>query len=169
MRHIVVALLLGLAGAIADARSLVVTQQSVSYELPKDWTVKRWTEKTGEAISTNAATSYLMEVERHGTAGTPLDYPNSESLTGGRTLKWDYSESFPKSGQFVLQGEVIFPDPKVGATVRIYIFSPDKPTGVAKDASLVVLRAVASSVKVLGARKCWPPGECPPGVVHAIK
>lgn len=152
--------------AAAHARSIVETQQSTAYELPGGWTVLSWTEKTGEATLTNKTSGDLLKVERFGLAGTPTSYPNSEDLASGRTLTWEYTETTTGIGDSQLRGEVKFAD----AIVRIVVWDGSVPfTVIDQKAGLVAMRSIAASVKILGPRKCWPAGECPPGEVKEEK
>lgn len=148
--------------ATAIAGSIVETQQSTSYEVPAGWSVERWTEKTGEAVLKNASTGNILIVERYGLSGTPSNYPNREAV-GDRTLTWEYVDIFGE-GYFTLSGEVKFKD----ALIRMW-FATTLVAGVDKEASLAAMRVIAKSVKILGARKCWPAGECPPGTVTEVK
>lgn len=106
-----------------------------------------------------------MQVERYGLTGKPTDYPNSERIDGGRTLTWEYRDVL-KNGDFTLSGEVKLKD----AIIRMFAGRASAPfTGVDKEAALKAMRSIAAGVKILGARKCWPPGECPPGEVKEAK
>ena len=152
----------------AHARTTVETQQSTAYDVPNGWSVARWSEMTGEAILTNEAGDTLT-VERHGLKGAPTSYPNSEKLTAGRTLTWEYVEYRKKEiDASQLYGEIKFAD----AIVRIAVWRASPPLSsspVNKETGLVAMRSVAASLKILGPRKCWPPGDCPPGEVKVSK
>lgn len=150
--------------AAAHARSTVETQQSTAYDVPAGWSVTRWSEKTGEATLTSKSGDAL-KVERYGLTGTPTGYPNSEEVGGGRTLTWEYAENRAHGiDASQLHGEIKFAD----AIVRIVVWNASVPLSspVDKDAGLLAMRSIAASLRILGPRKCWPPGDCPPGEVR---
>lgn len=152
---------------VAHARSIVETQQSTAYEVPDGWSVSRWTEATGEATLKHKKTGDLLQVERYGTAGKPVNYSQSEEVSSGRTLTWEYTEQSGGAAPYSrLRGEVKLAD----ANIRISVWQPSFTAGaIDKNVGLAAMRSIAASVKVLGARKCWPPGECPPGEVKESK
>lgn len=150
----------------AHARSIVETQQSTAYDVPDGWSVSTWTEKTGEATLKNKKTGDALKVERYGSAGPAVSYPNSEEVGSGRTLTWEYTEHLGGIGDSQLHGEVKLAD----TIIRIVVWRPEPPFGaIDKDSGLAAMRSIAISVKILGPRKCWPPGECPPGEVKESK
>ena len=168
MRTILASMLLVAVVALPTAaREVVTTQQSVAYDLPEGWTVARWTEKTGEAQLKNAKSGNLITVERYGTSDPP-SYAHNEAIGTDRILTWEYADSPLTPGDITLSGNVSFTDAKVGARIVVFVASSDLK-GIDKDAAMTALRTIASSVKILGPRKCWPPGECPPGEVKTLK
>ena len=153
----------------AHARSIVETQQSTAYDLPDGWSVLRWDEKTGEATLKNGKTGDFLKVERYGLAGEPTSYPNSEEVASGRTLTWKYTEDLgPILPGSRLNGEVRLTET---AIIRIVVWPPIAVaiSMIDKEAGLAAMRSISASVKILGPRKCWPPGECPPGEVKTVK
>jgi hypothetical protein len=152
----------------AAAQSIVETQQSIAYELPAGWSVSTWSETTGEAILKNTKTGDLMWIERYGVSTAPEDYKNSEQIQPDRTLAWQYVGAVTRAGIVLpdsLRGEVRFPD----AVIHMQVAAENKGllanAGVDQTGGLDAMRRVVSSLRVLGPRRCWPPGECPPGEV----
>jgi hypothetical protein len=162
-----VSVVLGSSGA-SVAQAIVETQQSVAYELPAGWSVSVWTEATGEAVLKNKKTGDVMWVERQGVATAQKGYTNSEQVLPDRTLAWQYIPADTRAGVVLpdsLRGELRFPD----AVIHMQVAAENKGllsnAAVDQTGGLDALRRVASSLRVLGARRCWPPGDCPPGEV----
>ena len=152
----------------AHARSIVTTQQSVSYDLPEGWTVDRWTGKTGEAILKNTKSGDTIQVERYGVLTETQSYAHVEKIGDDRRLSWEYADDPLSPGNVTLKAQVTFTDPSVAARISIGAVTLESK-GIDKENDLAAVRAIAGSVNVTGPRKCWPAGECPPGTIKEVK
>lgn len=141
---------------------IVDTAEGLSFELPDGWSVKSFDEVTGSAFLVGPD-DYSMGVSRDGLSGYS-EYPDKESLPDGRELQTEYKPFLDKTTNMVLYSRVMLKD----ECVRIGITRlKAKDVGVEKDRGFAWLRAVASSVKITGPRRCI--GDCPPGKVRAKK
>lgn len=136
---------------------IVETQEGISFELPEGWSVDKFDDISGWT-NLKGPDGYFMRVERSGLGGY-ADYPDKENLPDGRELQTEYKPFLPKTKSFVLYARLMLKD----ECVRLGITRIKSEEGVEKDRGFAWLRAVASSVKVLGPRLCI--GDCPPGRV----
>lgn len=144
-----------------SAGSRVETRENIAYALPDGWTVKMFNQYDGVATLRNAVTSEEMRVSRLGVAGpVPDAYTNTETLTAGRILTWQYDTV--NSYNFLL-GRVRLK----GAYVEMSITTADMTGRPAQESGLAAMRRIARTAAVLGPRGCVGRGDdCGvPGVV----
>lgn len=133
---------------------IVETQEGVSFELPAGWSVDSFDLAVG-ATNLKGPEGYKMLVARTNTSGSA--YPEIEKLRDGRELQTSFNQELN-----VLFARIIMKDAGVRFALR-----RAAPDVMEKERAFTWVRAVASSVSVLGPRRCI--GECPPGTVRPKK
>lgn len=140
---------------------VVETQDGLSFELTDGWSVDKFDEVTGWAYL-KGPDGYMMRVERTGLGGYS-EYPDKEKLPDGRELETDYKPFLPNTKSYVLYARLMLKD----ECIRFGITRMKSDEGAEKDRSFAWVRAIASSAKISGPRRCI--GDCPPGKVRAKK
>jgi len=133
---------------------IVETQEGISFELPAGWSVAEFNDAIG-ATDLKGPDDHRLFMERM-TSAVPA-YSEVEKLPDGREFQTDFNQEYN-----MLLARVILKDGVVRFAFR------RKGSGVVeKERAVGWVRAIASSVKVLGPRRCI--GECPPGTVRPKK
>lgn len=139
---------------------IVETQEGLSYELPDGWTVRSFSDISGSA-NLKGPDGYMMTVERSGLDGYS-GYPDKEKLPDGREMQTEFKPFLPQTkSNHVLYARIMLKD----ECIRFGMTRMQSAEGVGKDRGFDWLRAVASSARVVGPRRCI--GDCPPGTVRA--
>lgn len=140
---------------------VVETQEGLSFELPDGWSVEKFDEVSGWAFL-KGPDDYEMRVERTG-SGADADYPERETLPDGRELRIEFKPFLAGAKNHVLFARVMLKDERI----QIGMTRMKAAEGVEKERGLSWLRALASTAKVTGPRRCI--GDCPPGKVRPKK